>query len=161
WLSEKRLIPILIGLAILAFAVAWTAVTRQRHGGGQRRAWMKVIAEQLLDLMPRRTKDFAAPAAAQFWYEWRRAGLVLPACTVFVIITIFVHVSWAWRHDPRYTVDMLVKILAVPMVLAFAIGKGFVKPEFWSMNLALPSFLAVRPVRAGDFVVTKMRVAAV
>jgi hypothetical protein len=48
----------------------------------------------------------------------------------------------------------------MPLVLAFAIGKGFIRPEFWSANLSFPSFLAIRPLSNGDFVVCKMKVAA-
>jgi hypothetical protein len=57
-------------------------------------------------------------------------------------------------------VDTLVKVLCIPVVLAFAIGKGFIKPEFWSANLALPNFIAVKPLTAGEFVMAKMKVAA-
>jgi hypothetical protein len=57
-------------------------------------------------------------------------------------------------------VDILIRILAVPLVLSFAIGKGFIKPEFWSMNLALPPFFAIRPLSSGDLVISKMKVAA-
>src|SRR5439155_8773216 len=41
-----------------------------------------------------------------------------------------------------------------------ALGKGFSKPDFWTKELSLPSFLAVRPLASGDFVVIKMKVAA-
>ena len=34
------------------------------------------------------------------------------------------------------------------------------RPEFWSTNLAFPSFLAIRPLRNGEFVICKMKVAA-
>ncbi len=48
----------------------------------------------------------------------------------------------------------------MPTILAFVIGKGFIRPDFWSGNLSAPSFLGVRPLPPGDFVVTKMKVAA-
>ena len=112
------------------------------------------------DVTPRRTKRFASPASAQFWFEWRRSGLLLPACTAFALILIFGPFSWVYRNDPRSTMDTLVRILAVPIVLAFATGKGFIKPEFWSTNLALPTFLATRPLSSGEVVISKMKVAA-
>jgi len=160
WFSEDRLVPVVVGLTVLAFVVAWAVVERQRHGGGRRRSWLKTRWERIADAMPRRTRDFATPAAAQFWFEWRRAGLLLPVCTLFALTVIFGPISWIYRHDHEFTVETLPKILAMPMVLAFAIGKGFIKPEFWSLNLSMPSFLAVRPLSSGEIVVSKMKVAA-
>jgi pimeloyl-ACP methyl ester carboxylesterase len=160
WFSEERLVPIVVGLAVLASVVALATVRRQRHGGGRRQSWFKTRWERMLDLMPRRTKDFRTPASAQFWFEWRRAGLLLPICTLFVLVVIFGPITWFYRRDPAFTAETLLKILAVPFVLAFAVGKAFIKPEFWSMTLSMPSFLAVRPLSSGEIVVSKMKVAA-
>jgi hypothetical protein len=110
--------------------------------------------------MPRRRRDFASPGAAQFWYEWRRTGWLLPVCTAFVIVAIIAPISWFNRHDARYANFIFGRLFAIPLVLAFVIGKGFIKCEFWSTNLALPQFLAVRPLNNGEFVIAKMKVAA-
>ncbi|HEY3862621.1 MAG TPA: alpha/beta fold hydrolase [Verrucomicrobiae bacterium] len=160
WFSEERLVPIVAGSAFLAFVLAWAVVERQRHGGGRRRSWLKIRCERIADAMPRRTRDFDTPAAAHFWFEWRRAGLLLPVCTLFALAVILGPISWLYRHDAGFTVETLPKLLAMPVVLAFAIGKGFIKPDFWSMNLSMPSFLAVRPLSSGEIVVSKMKVAA-
>lgn len=160
WLEEKRLLPALAAAAVVAYLVALTAVTRQRCGGGLRRNRFKLLFDRLADFLPRRRKDFASPAAAQFWFEWRRAGLLLPACTALALVAILAPYAWFYRHDSKSTVNILIRILAVPLVLSFAIGKGFIKPEFWSMNLALPPFLAIRPLSSGDFVISKLKVAA-
>ena len=160
WLSEKRLGAIVVGLALVAFGTAWASVARQRCGGGRRRSWIKTQLERISDAIPRRSKGFASPAAAQFWFEWRRTGLVLPVCAAFALVVMIAPLAWFNRDDPRYTMQVLVRVLAMPIVFAFAIGKGFIKPEFWSPNLSLPAFLAVRPLPAGEFVLSKMRVAA-
>ena len=110
--------------------------------------------------MPRRSKDFASPAAAQFWFEWRRAGWLLPACVAFVLVFIATPIVWFNRADPAYMNYMVGRILVMPVIFAFAIGKGFVRPEFWSTNLSFPSFLAIRPLPSGQFVICKMKVAA-
>ena len=158
--TEKRLILLLSALAALAFVVAWAAVSRQRCGGGQRRHWLKVSVERLSDAMPRRARDFSSPAAAQFWYEWRRSGLMLPACTLFVLVGIFGPFSWFARHNPNTVYDVLVRLMIAPLVLAFVIGKAFIKPDAWTMDLAMPSFLATRPLSADEFVIAKMKAAA-
>ena len=160
WFSEARLIPMMVAATSTAFVAAWIAVARQRSGGGFRQNWLKLLAERISDVMPRRTKGFLSPAAAQFWFEWRRAGWLLPACTAFVLLLIFVPFSLVYQHNAASTVDALVRALAVPVVLAFAIGKAFIKAEFWSMDLALPPFLATRPIATGEIVISKMKVAA-
>jgi len=160
WFSEKRLTAIVIGLAMIALGIAWASVSRQRCGGGRRRSWLKAQMERIGDAIPRRTRGFAGPAAAQFWFEWRRAGLLLPICTALVLALIIAPFAWFNRGDPNYAMYVLVRIIAMPVVLAFAIGKGFIKPEFWSPNLALPAFLGVRPLAAGEFVISKLKVAA-
>ena len=48
----------------------------------------------------------------------------------------------------------------MPVILAAAVGEGFSKPDFWSRDLSLPVFVAVRPLATGELVVTKMKVAA-
>ena len=49
WFSEERLVPIVAGLAVLAFVAAWAAVERQRHSGGRRRSWLKTQYERIAD----------------------------------------------------------------------------------------------------------------
>lgn len=160
WLEEKRLVPALAAAVVIAYAVALTAVTRQRCGGGLRRNRFKLRFDRLADALPRRRANFSSPAAAQFWFEWRRAGVLLPACTALALVAIIAPYAWFYRRDSKAAEDILIRILAVPLILSFAIGKGFIKPEFWSMNLALPPFLATRPLSSGDFVISKMKVAA-
>ena len=159
WLTEKRLIPIAIAAALIAFAFTWSAIARQRCGGGRRRNWIHAIWSRILDRVPMRTRDFGSPAAAHFWFEWRRIGWLLPACTAFALLA-FGCGSFMFRTDPRFTVDTLVKLAVMPIILAFALGKGFIKPEFWSTNLSLPTFVAVKPMSSGEFVVAKLKVAA-
>jgi len=158
--SEPHLIATMATLTLIAFLIAWGTVAHQRYGGGRRQNWLKALLDRASDAMPRRTKDFASPAAAQFWYEWRRAGWLLPACIAFVLMFIIAPIAWFNRTDPAYLNYILGRLLVIPIVLAFAIGKGYARPEFWTTNLSLPSFLAIRPLAAGEFVICKMKVAA-
>ena len=160
WLSQSRLIPLLLWLAIIGFLSAWITVARQRCGGGYRRLWLKALLNRIIDILPRRSTDFASPSAAQYWYEWRRTGWLMPACTALAILAIIAPASWIGRHNPRFADFVLARLIAVPFLLAFVIGKGFVKCEFWSTQLSVPPFLAVRPLSAGQFVIAKMKVAA-
>jgi hypothetical protein len=51
--------------------------------------------------------------------------------------------------------------LASPVVLAVPVGIAFSKPSFWSEDLAVPAFVAVRPLSSEDLVATKVSVAVV
>ncbi len=159
WLSERRLIGLVVGMAAIAFLFSWATVARQRSGGGRRRSWIKMLLSRIMDAMPRRSKDFDSPAAAQFWFEWRRTGWLLPVSIAF-LLAIIAPASWFLRDDPRFTNYVFGRLLLTPVLLAFAIGKGFIKCEFWSTNLALPTFVAVKPLCSDEFVITKMKVAA-
>lgn len=160
WLSEAVLITLLAGLALIAFLGAWLCVARQRWGGGQRRNSLRVLIERAADALPRRRQIFRTPAAAQFWFEWRRAGLLLPLCIGVLLLAVIGPISWHSRKDPAGTLWILAWTLAMPLILAAPVGKGFSKPDFWSGDLSLSSFVAVRPLADGDMVIVKMKVAA-
>ena len=155
-----------VGLGVCAFLGAWYSVARQRRGGGRGRGWLKAqlraLIERVLDALPRRKKAFASPLAAQCWLEWRQGGVLLPACVGCLLLLIIGPVSWLNQGalNAGHASLMLVEILCLPLVLAFAIGKGFAKPDFWSMDLALKPFLAVRPLTTGEMILAKMKVAA-
>ena len=155
-----------VGLAGGAFLGAWYSVARQRRGGGRGRgrlkAWAKALMERIIDAWPRRSKPFASPLAAQCWLEWRQGGVLLPVSVGCLLLLIAGPISWLNQGamNAGRVLMFLVEMLLMPVVLAFAIGKGFAKPDFWSMSLALKPFLAVRPLTAGEMVVAKMKVAA-
>ncbi len=161
WLSMEHLIAIMLATIPIAFIVAWIAVARQRHGGGQRRSFVKALMEWIADRLPRRTKDFSSPAAAQFWFEWRRTGLLLPAAVAFALFAVIAPISWETRDDPHFPTATFVWIIILPIVLGFILGKGFAKAEFYSRNLSVPSFLGVRPITAAEIVAAKIKVAGV
>ncbi len=160
WFSERRLVPAVLFAGIAAGFAAWLAVARQRNGAAGNRKWIRELVDCIADKLPRRRRVFPSPGSAQFWFEWRRSGLLLPACVAAAIALIILPASWLLRHDPAGTVWILGWIVAMPIFLALPVGKGFSKPDFWSRDLLLPPFVAVRPVATGDLVVTKMKVAA-
>jgi hypothetical protein len=160
WLSETVLIAALAALALLAYLTAWNVVSRQRTGGGVRENWVKSVADQIMDLLPRRRAGFNSAAAAQFWFEWRRSGLLLPAVVAAMLLVVIGPISWHLRDEAMVVLWILPQTLAMPVVLAAAMSKGFSKPDFWSTNLALPSFIATRPMATGELVLAKLKAAA-
>jgi hypothetical protein len=163
WAPDKVRVVLrllLAGLTTAAFVGGWFSVETQRHGGGRGKGWIKAFLGRMIDLLPRRRSGFASASAAQFWFEWRRAGLILPVCTGAVLLLIFVPVSWFNRNSEEATLWMLGWAVVLPIILAMVIGKGFGKPDFWSRDMSLPPFLTVRPLASGEMVVIKMKVAA-
>jgi hypothetical protein len=51
-------------------------------------------------------------------------------------------------------------IAIMPVLLAFPIGLGFGKPDFWSLDIGLPPFAATRPVSSGQLIAAKLKAAA-
>ena len=160
WFSEKILMALLSRIAAVAFAAAWVCIARQRCGGGKRRSWLKCLVERVTDALPRRKKDFSSPASAQLWFEWRRAGALLPSCVGALLVLIIGPLSWFLRNDAGSAAWILIWTLATPMILAFPLGKGFSKADFWSNDLSLPASVSTRPLASGELIVIKMKVAA-
>ncbi len=160
WLSEPMLIGALAALALLAYLIAWNVVSRQRTGGGVRENWLKKQTELILDFLPRRRSAFRSSASAQFWFEWRRSGFLLPGAVAAMLVLVVGPLSWHLRNEAFIVLWILPQMLAMPVVLAAAMSKGFSKPDFWSANLALPSYIATRPIATGELVVAKLKAAA-
>lgn len=161
WLRVNFLTIWLAAIAAGAFLASWSYVARERSGGGLRRNWAKAVAERLSALLPRRTTAFSSPAAAHFWFEWRRSGFMLPLLVAAMLIVVIGPLSWFMRNDGGNTMRILLAALALPMALAFPVGKGFSKPDWRSNDMSVPPFVAVRPLATADIVMTKMKVAAV
>src|SRR5213080_32131 len=103
WLSERVLIVPVVGFALIAFLTSWMYVARQRSGGGWRRHWPKALIERIADDLPRGTRPFSSSAAAQFWFEWRRSGSLLPLCAGALLLVVIGPLSWHMRNDPAST----------------------------------------------------------
>ncbi len=159
WRSEIVLAGVVAGVAVLAFLLAWHTVTRLRAGRTVHR--VEFLLSPITMVAPTRRRAFANPAAAHFWFEWRSSGVVLPAWSVGVIAFVIMPVSWLVRSDATYTIYLLLVAVASPIVLAVPVGIAFCKPAFWSEDLGVPAFVAVRPLSSADLVAIKLTVAAV
>ena len=165
-----------VGIAGLSFFTSWIWVARQRSGGVFNRAVTDrpyslgaatagVLHERPDSLLfakrlSRRTRPFVSAAAAQFWFEWRRSGFLLPALIGFLLLIFIGPVSWHFRNDADFSFRLLAASLAMPLILAAPVGKAFSKPELWSADLGLSAFIAVRPLATHEMVAIKMKVAA-
>jgi hypothetical protein len=154
------LAALVAGLALAVFLLAWKHVGRLRAGGARSRPRVESLFGWIAEASPTRRRPFATPAAAHFWFEWRCSGIVLPALVGGVVVVVIAPMSWLMRSDAGDTLRVLLEALATPVVLAIPVGAAFSKPTFWSEDLAVPPFVAVRPLSADDLVATKVKVAA-
>lgn len=159
WRSEIVLAGLIAGLAVVAFLLAWRHVARLRAGGGRSAHRAESFFGWIAEATPARRRAFANPAAAHFWFEWRSSGMVLPALVGSVLLVVIMPMSWLVRSHAEDTFRLLLAALATPVVLAVPVGIAFSKPTFWSEDLAVPAFVAVRPLSADDLVATKVKVA--
>jgi len=77
-----------------------------------------------------------------------------------VMVVVIAPMSWVMQRDGGDTLRLLLGALATPVVLALPVGAAFSKPTFWSEDLAVPAFVAVRPLSEDDLVATRVKVAA-
>jgi hypothetical protein len=160
WRSEVFLAGLVAGLALVAFVLTWTHVAGVRAGGGRASVRLESLIDWMSSVQPSRQRRFSTSVGAHFWYEWRASGTVLPAVVGGVVLFIIAPASWLASGDARYTGWLVIGTLATPMVLALPVGVAFSKPTFWSEDLALPAFVAVRPLSSQDLVAIKVKVAA-
>lgn len=160
-LENIRIAELLL-LTLAAFLVSWGCVARRRSVVGKTGEAKEtgVFESRFSERLPRQSKPFVSPAAAQFWFEWRRSGLVLPFYVGLLLLVAFGPIAIYAGRDADTTLRILAAAIAMPMLLALPIGKGFSKPDFWSKDMALTPFLAVRPLTTHDLVMIKAKAAA-
>ena len=100
---------------------------------------------------------FKSCVDAQFWYEWRRHGRLLPATTVCVLFLIVAPAPFAAPIGAERAGILLSWIVALPLLLAFVLGKGFGKADLWSRQAGIPLYLATRPLNSADWIQAKIK----
>lgn len=162
WRSETALGTIVAGLAVVVFLLTWRYVVRLRQGGQSRARRIERLIAMVSAALPRTPKTaFASPAGAQFWFEWRSSGVVLPFLVGGILLVIVGPFAWMTRNDAGGTFRLLLGILLMPIILAVPVGMAFAKPTFWSEDVSVPTFIAVLPLSEEDLVAVKVKVAAV
>jgi hypothetical protein len=160
WATEGRLSTILVGLMAIAYATTVVTVGAQRRGGARGLAIFQLLIESVARAIPRRVSPLKSPDAALFWIEWRRTGFVLPAAVLVTMALIFGPVLAFTGRDEKETLWAEMWLAIMPVLLAFPIGLGFGKPDFWSLDIGLSPFAATRPVSSGQMLAAKLKAAA-
>jgi hypothetical protein len=163
-LPDATVMSALVIVSIFAFVVSWISVALRRSGATLvSDSLMRHIVPRIAARIPQRNParaTFDSPQSAQFWFEWRRSGSVLPVLVGSILIFVITPISWAVRDNGPDSLRILVTVFVLPILLALAVGKAFSKPDYWSKELSLPGFISVRPLSSADIVAAKLKVAA-
>ncbi len=161
WSSQAVLTATLAGLAAAAYFATVVTVSVQRRGGG--RGWTRAmpLVDRLAAALSYRRRALKTADAALCWIEWRRVGFVLPASVLLTTILILFLTIRFTDGGANATLWAETWLGVMPILLAVPIGMGFGKPDFWSLDLSLPTFVAARPVSGGQLLAAKMKAAAV
>lgn len=160
WRSEAVVGAGAAGLAVAVFFLTWRHIRRLRCGGGQADAQLAVLVESMGSNRRARRQPFRSALAAQLWFEWRCSGVVLPAIQAGVLITVIAPLSWFARADAERTFQLILGTLVTPIILSIPIGMAFARPAFWSADLRIQPFVAVRPLSDEAIVAIKLKTAA-
>jgi hypothetical protein len=163
WLKGNTVIGLLVGSALAAFVLSWILVARQRSGGSGRGSIHSSL-ERVSGILPKRIPTFDSPAAAHYWFEWQRSGYQLPRMVAVLLIGTLLSMVVIPLVSTEGTEDALEGLvlfsLMMPIILAFLLGRPLSKPDFWASDLAVPSFIAAKPLATEEIIAAKMKAAA-
>jgi hypothetical protein len=149
----------LIGAGLGTFAVAIWAVKRQRRGDVISPLGIAALLDHVLPGATQRPRPFRSPAHAQFWFEWRRKGWVMPAAVLLTFLGGFA----VWLVFSRDPLILLVAIFGTS-VFGFIFGFiggiviGNVGPT--DANPQISQFRATLPITTDGFAKTILKTAA-
>ncbi|HUQ67990.1 MAG TPA: hypothetical protein VM165_00615 [Planctomycetaceae bacterium] len=140
----------LLLFAVVAYAVAVFAVSRNRRGDPLPvlgiKAWWERTFDQPLEL---RTQ-FRTPAEAQLWFEWRKKGWAMPACVVFGLVVG----GFVWLIFSRKGEDLFAGLIGgggVLSLVGFICGLILGNSGPNDANFAMGHFLGTRPLTNSQF----------
>jgi hypothetical protein len=157
---ERLMVAILAPQLPLAYLTARVAVARARRGDVP--DWRPRLARlgQIADVSTHRSRQFASPARAQGWLEWRRHGRSLPAL-VGMLLPVELALLFVVRHDPPALIfETLLLVLLTPPFMA-----GFAATTVSRANLhardtyGVTPLVATRPMTSAGLIGAKLRMA--
>ena len=156
----------MLAMAAVSYYAATVGVARSRCGEYLKTPeffrWLGRLLDRLLDPAPEAGLPFRSPAHAQFWFEWRQKGWVLPAIVLFALTVGF----FGWLLFNRNPRDLFAEATAGGAFLPVAgliVGLifGNANTNSHGGTLEMGPFHAARPMTSPDMSRTMLRVAAV
>jgi hypothetical protein len=149
----------MLAVIALSYNIAVRGVARQRRGDTLPSLEIRARLERLLDPAPAVGRPFRTPAEAQFWFEWRKKGWIMPATVLFGLT---IGTLW-WLITNRNAEDLYLAFIAGGGLLSIAgmlggVILGNVGPN--DANQEMSQFQAVRPLTSTDMARILLRVVA-
>ncbi|HEY3857645.1 MAG TPA: hypothetical protein VGO67_24955 [Verrucomicrobiae bacterium] len=160
WLNPLVSRVVLPLIFVLGAALASVSLRKMRHGQWQGWTWKWPTAMTLVRHELRGPRQFASPAQAQLWFEWRRFARTL-CFFVAGVSLVPVAVHWVARIaffenrplQPETQLGFEIMLLAIPVVL-HALAAA-------SPGRADHPFLMNRPLTGGDMTMAILKAAAI
>jgi hypothetical protein len=170
WNSPVLIATVLIVYSAMAYPLGLAAVESDRRGEVWR-FWPEKIERSgstTTSATFSRRRPFRSADEAQFWYEWRCHGLVVPGMVglvLFLTLLIFIQTAFT-AHRPIYGAflpGILTLLILMPVFMAGGAGPGVGRfaPMFAGNSRRFRAFVAIRPMTSGGLVSAKFRMAFV
>jgi len=167
--SPALVAVLLIGFSAMAYPLGLIAIGSDRRGEVWRifpRSTGREASATTSALSFRR-RPFRSAREAQFWYEWRCHGLVLPGLVGLLMLVYSLLLTEIAFTAPRPFHPIFLMFLTAPVLLpVFLAGSGGpamgqLAPPFAVNSRRFITFVAIRPMTSGGMVAAKLRMAIV
>jgi hypothetical protein len=160
--SETARLCTVLAFLPLAYGAALFGVQAERRGGWQAWPWLRRLLASVAAILPRQRAPFASDTTAQLWFEWRRKGWFLTVALAASIASVTALLPIAALMEPGAGLPVVAfaTTSVYPLLLAGIAGLGLAKSDFWSKEVALHPFQALRPMSSTHLVILKLQTAA-
>lgn len=150
-----------VAVLLLSPAVAFMGVSRLRRGDWNDWAVLTALMTRFANVFSRR-REFASPAGALFWIQFRRIGVPALGTLVVVVGLVLSFTSLAALMDGASTRLDLFGLIASPIVMFLVsiwipVVGLLMASDGVNRRLLMTMFQGVRPVAIGDLVVARLR----
>jgi hypothetical protein len=146
------LLVLLVGVSLLAaYFVALVGMARDRRGDTFSLAPVREWLFGRMETRAVRQKRFSSPAAAQFWFEWRQKGHLMPVLAAVVHVCLFLLTFFGVIPlvDEAFTGSLILSCIALSYAwfpAGFLFGHRGISSGKWELG----AFAATRPLRDRD-----------
>lgn len=150
---------VMVLIAGLSYAAGVIGVSRNRRGEPPLSVGILAWLERLLDVAPAQNETFPTAWRAQYWFQWRQKGWIMPACVAFGLLCGFA-IWLIFNRDPHELFDGIIAGGAgapiAAIIGALVIGNVGVSDARTEMG----PFAGTRPMTTSDMAGILLRVAA-
>ncbi len=155
--SEAVMIAIVAPLIPLAYVAARFAVARARRGDVPDWRGRSARLVRTADVPAKRRADFASPARAQAWFEWRRHGWTLPGWIAILLPFELALLRAAGSSEALVFLILLGVLITPPFMAAFTAAAVARSNPSVSGSYGLAPFVATRPLTSATLIGAKLK----